>query len=494
MIADKSVKYNKFYKENYDFDNIKFKKTNCNQNDITESCLILLQWKRLQTLKKILKKIEEQSKLIDVYLWNNNFKEKYKFEKILLKFKNSKINIYYYNSKLNIKNSAKVITANLLHKIYKNIIFFDDDQIMSDNMVIETFENEVIKFPNTILSVWAFDLTSKFTFWKRIRKFNNELVHYAGSGGAIYPSNLFSDLFLEWIPNNLVGNEDFLLNIYITTQLNGKNRASNANINFIPEEFISKESMTWNEKNQIHELKNKQLAWSIDNFCYPDYIKICTFQKIDVKNKFTIWKSNFSKSYKNLFVIFNKDKKWSSINDINNSLPPNIKKLFIRDITNNWYFKGINGLTTNYDENIYFLRNIIKESNCEKVTFIGEDSGGFASILYGTNLNVEKVLVFNPITFLDKETRLYYKDDRWNNNKLKEVQNNNVTNLNLKYINKSTTKVDIVYSNSPLQISHYENIKDNNNLNLTCHKVDITDDNIVKYLKYIGILSEFFKL
>ncbi|WP_456376514.1 hypothetical protein [Lutibacter sp.] len=68
------------------------------------------------------------------------------------------------------------------------------------------------------------------------------------------------------------------------------------------------------------------------------------------------------------------------------------KHIFIRDIQKQWYLHGINNKINSVEKLVYFL---IKETEGYKVITLGSSSGGFASVLFGSFLNAEKVLSFN---------------------------------------------------------------------------------------------------
>lgn len=69
------------------------------------------------------------------------------------------------------------------------------------------------------------------------------------------------------------------------------------------------------------------------------------------------------------------------------------KQIFIRDIFKQWYLAGINSKINNPIKLLDFLR---KETSGYKTIMLGSSAGGYASILYGSLLNVHKVLAFNP--------------------------------------------------------------------------------------------------
>ena len=766
--------FKKFYYPDNDLNkSIVFDQINLVKNDKTQIGLVMCQWKRFHTLEKILKKIENQTIKVDIYLWNNNYNEKESLIKILKIFEKSNLNIYLYNSPYNIKCTGRLITANILRFLYKNIIFFDDDEVMKDSYVIETFKNETDKYPNTIFSIWALDFLSDKKFYKRKRKTkNNEIVHYAGGCGCIIPSSLFSDKFMKWIPEKYFNVEDYLCNVYIFTQMGGLNRSSNANISFINGEFNSKDSMSWGKKYcdrtgiEIHELKNQALQWSIENYKYPNLVKkdlqlkvivpfynvpielldeclssianqsynnytvciiddasnnlntdrnniinkytsnnnwhlivndtnvgplvsrdrgikkicdsdddvvvlvdgddklannevfkrlteeykkdiyltfgnclhkaqnkklwnldIIDWPKVIVQNKYRevcqtkywndlllemknkAWKfpfqhlrtfkyflykkikdtdkrdkdnnyfksatdkaimlpmlemsggkfsyindvlyiynnntknnihsnkKNFSKqtsnslyinnlkkynslfdeiscidktpkfdkrnrfstvkffkrSSKKLIIVFNHRAEWFYLNNIFDLINEEYKVLFLRDVNNEWYLNGLKGLSDNIDKTIEFLKKKIIESECENIVMIGSSAGGFGAILYGTLLNVNKIIVFNPITYLDNDSRKLHNDNRFTDcQKLKLLQENKYANL--KCLGKSESIIKIMYSNNPIDRSHFENIYNNKNLKIVGEQINYENNFLDRYLESKNLLKKYLEI
>lgn len=78
----------------------------------------------------------------------------------------------------------------------------------------------------------------------------------------------------------------------------------------------------------------------------------------------------------------------------------NFDKYFFIDKNLKHYHLGIKDITKNIDETIDYLKNIIK--NYKKVIFLGTSAGGYAAILFGSLLKINKVIAFIPQTFLDK--------------------------------------------------------------------------------------------
>lgn len=69
------------------------------------------------------------------------------------------------------------------------------------------------------------------------------------------------------------------------------------------------------------------------------------------------------------------------------------KHIFIRDIFKQWYLAGINKNINTPEKLIEFLK---KETEGYKVVTIGSSAGGYAAILYGSFINTQYILAFNP--------------------------------------------------------------------------------------------------
>lgn len=69
------------------------------------------------------------------------------------------------------------------------------------------------------------------------------------------------------------------------------------------------------------------------------------------------------------------------------------KHIFIRDIFKQWYLAGINKNINTPEKLIEFLK---EETKGYKVVTIGSSAGGYAAILYGSFINTQYTLAFNP--------------------------------------------------------------------------------------------------
>lgn len=68
------------------------------------------------------------------------------------------------------------------------------------------------------------------------------------------------------------------------------------------------------------------------------------------------------------------------------------KHIFIRDIQKQWYIKGINKRINSPEKLLDFLK---KECEGYRIITVGSSAGGYAAVLYGSQLGAEKVFSFN---------------------------------------------------------------------------------------------------
>lgn len=89
------------------------------------------------------------------------------------------------------------------------------------------------------------------------------------------------------------------------------------------------------------------------------------------------------------------------------------KKIFVRDLSQGWYQRGVRGLGASVDEVAASLGDLIARQRVERVVAVGASAGGFAALLFGVLLEVAEVHAFSPQTFLDRENRGRHGDTRW---------------------------------------------------------------------------------
>lgn len=87
-----------------------------------------------------------------------------------------------------------------------------------------------------------------------------------------------------------------------------------------------------------------------------------------------------------------------------------LNKFFIRDVNNNWYHRGIEGVGATVDEVAAFLRGRIEALKPRKIVTIGNSMGGYAAILFGALLGADQIIAFCPRAFLDTRRAVAYND------------------------------------------------------------------------------------
>ena len=136
-----------------------------------------------------------------------------------------------------------------------------------------------------------------------------------------------------------------------------------------------------------------------------------------------------------------------------------------------WYIGGLNGIGKNINHTIAFLKK--EFSKYDKVLCIGFSAGGYASFLFGSLLNINKVVAIDAQTDLEyvkNKLPYYYKlasrakecPTTWSKyNKIFEVINYNVTyNVFYKSSEKlKTTEDHVLHGNYHYDlIKHFPNV------------------------------------
>jgi len=90
-----------------------------------------------------------------------------------------------------------------------------------------------------------------------------------------------------------------------------------------------------------------------------------------------------------------------------------INKILVRDSGNSWYHRRLDGLGEHPDETAASLRTLIDEIRPSRVITIGQSMGAYAALMYGLLLEVQQVIAFGPLSFLDPRQALLYHERRW---------------------------------------------------------------------------------
>jgi hypothetical protein len=89
-----------------------------------------------------------------------------------------------------------------------------------------------------------------------------------------------------------------------------------------------------------------------------------------------------------------------------------VNKIFIRDIDQSFYHRGIRGLGTTFEQCGDALAALVP-LDARRVVCIGSSAGGFAASVFGTMIGADQVIAIAPITYLTRVRRRLTHDRRW---------------------------------------------------------------------------------
>lgn len=177
-------------------------------------------------------------------------------------------------------------------------------------------------------------------------------------------------------------------------------------------------------------------------------------------------------------------------------------KILLRDFNQAWYQKGVDSYIVNFEQVFLYLKSIIEKNEYEKICFLGNSMGGYGAVVFGTLLNVDKIIAFAPQSFINIKNKIKYFDYRW----IKQIssvytfenRDNRFFDLKqyLKQNDNYVTEINLYYSSTHrLDRIHSERLKGLKNLRL--HPVSKGGHSIVKDMRDNGelyeiIVSSFF--
>lgn len=90
-----------------------------------------------------------------------------------------------------------------------------------------------------------------------------------------------------------------------------------------------------------------------------------------------------------------------------------VKRLFVRDLRQAWYHRGISDHGSTIAEVADSLRALLARAEIDRLVVAGTSAGGYAALVFGTLLAADTVLCFAPQTVLDLEMLAAMDDHRW---------------------------------------------------------------------------------
>jgi acetyl esterase/lipase len=90
-----------------------------------------------------------------------------------------------------------------------------------------------------------------------------------------------------------------------------------------------------------------------------------------------------------------------------------VKKLFVRDLRQAWYHRGLPGHGDRLEDVAAWLRELLAGNGVERLVVAGNSAGGYAALLFGALLEADVVLCFAPQTVIDMGVLAAMGDHRW---------------------------------------------------------------------------------
>jgi len=90
-----------------------------------------------------------------------------------------------------------------------------------------------------------------------------------------------------------------------------------------------------------------------------------------------------------------------------------VKKLFVRDLPQAWYHRGIPGHGDTLADCAASLRRLIDRRGVDRLVVAGNSAGGYAAMIFGALMEADVALCFAPQTVLDLEVLSEFDDHRW---------------------------------------------------------------------------------
>ncbi len=103
-----------------------------------------------------------------------------------------------------------------------------------------------------------------------------------------------------------------------------------------------------------------------------------------------------------------------------------VKRLFVRDLHQAWYHRGIPGHGATLQAAAASLGELISSYDVDRLVVAGNSAGGYAALAFGSLLGAHTALSFAPQTILDLDALAAMDDHRWDSQLLELVREGSI--------------------------------------------------------------------
>jgi hypothetical protein len=198
--------------------------------DKSKTAVIFLTYVRLEYIPQTAECFKNQTnKDFDLYISNNSPMQDKCVEKIKKYLSDIGTNVYVRNDNNEYKIFSRFYMAKELEaEGYEKIIFLDDDEIFPDTFIQECYdqyEEDVVK------TFWAHRIESIYK--RKVKLEGNELGNYAGGGGLVCSSKVFTNEELFNCPEKYMIVDDLWLSYCLLKFTDYKIKTLKTDIQFL---------------------------------------------------------------------------------------------------------------------------------------------------------------------------------------------------------------------------------------------------------------------
>jgi hypothetical protein len=104
---------------------------------------------------------------------------------------------------------------------------------------------------------------------------------------------------------------------------------------------------------------------------------------------------------------------WLPFEFVNSTAPLGVKTVFVRDVMQSWYHRGVVGVGDDIDSVARHLADLARDSGAERTVAVGNSAGGYAALLFGRLAELDEAHAFSPQAFVSPSLRQVHADHRW---------------------------------------------------------------------------------